>query len=328
MTRRFGSRGVLGALALVLGAGIVATPAEAAARPLSEKMTERVVTTAVDESLASLERPENQRRLGAIIGSPELREGLQKLSASIVEGVVDGMVASSKRNGLGVDGKQTRSFIEKQIAPATATVVHRVVDAALDAALSEENAQKAARFGEVATRGVIRGLATGLEEDLGPALTRTMGRDLGPAIGNMLGVHVLPAVGRGLGSAPMQSAIGRTTGAIASNIVHGADDAIAEVQAEDGQPDSKGTLSVFGDNIALGYAVAVFFAFAFAALLIVMTVFLVRNNRRQRELERQGRTREQVMLDLLDQLGRDHPTMKTDLEALIRDQLRPEAEPK
>lgn len=305
----------------------MAAPGEVSARPLSEKVTERVVTTAVDESLASLERPENQRRLGAIIGSPELREGLQKLSASIVEGVVDGMVASSKRNGLGVDGKQTRSFIEKQIAPATATVVHRVVDAALDAALSEENARKAAHFGEVATRGVIRGLATGLEEDLGPALSRTMGRDLGPAVGNMLGVHVLPAVGRGLGSAPMQSAIGRTTGSIAANIVHGADDAIAEVQAEDGEPNTKGTLSVFGDNIAIGYAVAVFFAFAFAALLIVMTVFLVRNNRRQRELERQGRTREQVMLDLLDQLGRDHPTMKTDLESLIREQLRPDAAP-
>lgn len=290
------------------------------ARPVSEKVTERVVTTAIDEALASLDTPENQIHIANILGSQHMRSAITGVTGSVVGGAIDGWMDAKKRHKIAFSSRDMRRAMQRDIAPGAATITRQVVDAAISGAMSQENAERAEAFAEAATRGAIRGLAHGIEFDLGPAMARTIRGQLGPSVGAMLRENVLPSVGSGLASDEMQLGIAHTTSTIASNIVRGADHAIDEVQDKSG--DDKGGLQIFGDRVALGYMVALFFAFAFAILLVVVSVGLVRSNRRQRQIEQEGRTREQLLFDLLDGMGRDHPTIKTDMERLVREQLR------
>jgi hypothetical protein len=304
---------------------VAVTASVAEARPVSEKVTERIVGTAVDEGLEALDTDTNKRHLANVIGSSAMRTAVRGTVASAVQGVVDGLVESGKSHGIeGFDGAHARTAIEKNLAPAAGTLTRRVVDAALVSALSDENAKRAEHFAELATRGVVRGLAQGIEYDLGPALGRTIKREIGPAVAHMLRENILPGVAQGLSSSPMQVAVSQTTASIAGSLVRSADHAIDETQQQ--KPEDERGIKLVGNKIALGYAVALFFAVAFAAMLIVLTVFLVRSGRRQRQIEHEGRTRERLLLDLLDSLGRDHPTIKSDLHRLVNDELR-EKEP-
>ena len=70
---------LVGAFAFV---GALALPTTADARPLSTKVTERVVDSAVDTALEALARPENQRRLATILSSPAVTGGVHDIAVA------------------------------------------------------------------------------------------------------------------------------------------------------------------------------------------------------------------------------------------------------
>jgi len=312
-------------LGAFLGGTIALGSAQAASKPLSEKVGERISRGVVEESLEALDKQENKERLGRIMNSPQMRAAMHDLTASIVAGVFDGVRVAQTKGLMGKTdiAKSVGDGMNEHITPAIGKLTYRVVDSAIAASLSDKNVERVEQLGEAATHAAIRGLAHGLEQDLGPALAVTLDRDLGPAIAQMIERDIMPAVGRGLNSADMQTAISRTTNSVATGLVHGTDKALDQTnvtQTEEGES----RLNIFGGRLALGYAIALFVAFAFGTMLVVLTVVLVRGSRRQRKQQEESKRREQALLHLIDSIETDYPELKTDMRRLLQEQLHTE----
>jgi len=296
------------------------------AKPVSEKIGERVSRGAINESLEALDKPENRERLGRIMNSPQMRDAMHDLTASIVLGVFDGVREARKTGTTNAAeiGESIREQLDQHVTPAVGRLTYRVVGAAVSASLTDKHIAQIEKLGEGATHAVIRGVAKGLEQDLGPALAVTIDKDLGPAVAVMLSRDIMPAVGRGLDTPEMQSAVQNLTRSIATGMVGGAGDAIDTKNEQNVAEGKESGLQLFGDKVAFGYAIALFLAFALATMLVVLTVVLVRSSRRQRKQSEQAKRREQALLHLIDGIEADHPELKTDMRRLLQEQLRTE----
>jgi len=314
-------------LGVFIGAGVTTSWALAdKPKSLSEKVGEKISRGVVQESLEVLDKQENRDRLGRIMGSPQLRKAMQDLTSSIVLGAFEG-VREAKIGPLIGDmdiAKSVGDGLNKHITPAAGKLTYRVVDSALTAALEDRHIAQMEKIGNGATRAVVAGLAEGLETELGPALAATLDKDIGPAVAMMLERDILPAVGRGLDTPEMQSAVANLTRSVATELIAGTSDQM-QVEAEEDKAEGKeSSLSLFGGKMALGYAIALLVAFAFATLFIVMTVLLVRSSRRQRKQDEESKRREATLMSLLDSVEQDNPEARTDVHRLIRDQLHRE----
>jgi hypothetical protein len=314
-----------GCLGAFLGGMVAIGSAQAAPKTMSEKIGERVSRGVVEESLEALDKQENRERLGRIMNSPQMRAAMHDLTASIVIGVFDGVRQAQTKGLMGKTdvAKSVGDGMNDHITPAVGKMTYRIVDSAISASLSDKNIKKVGQLGEGATHAAIRGVAKGLEQDLGPALAVTLDRDLGPAIAQMIERDIMPAVGRGLNSADMQAAITRTTNSVATGLVYGTDNALDETNVTE-TDEGESRLKVFGGRLAIGYAIALFVAFAFGTMLVVLTVMLVRGNRRQRKQQEESKQREQALLHLIDSIESDYPELKTDMRRLLREQLHTE----
>lgn len=310
----------------VFGALLVLRPADASAKPPSEKIGERMSRGIIDESLETLDTDENKARLGRILASQPMQAAMHDLTAAIVRGVFDGVGDSTKGWAKGFRdfdmAKSVGKGMDQHIGPAAGRMTSRIVEAALAEFLSESTVARLEVLARRGTHAALGGLASGLEQEVGPALAATLERDVGPAVARMIEHDVMPAVGRGLDSPEMQAAISNTTRGIALAAVVGGDEGL-ELNKEkaEARGDESG-MQVFGGRMALGYAIALFVAFAFGTLFIVMTVLLVRSNRRQRRQQESADKRETALLAVLDRLdGGDDPAARTAARALVRDEL-------
>lgn len=314
------------AVGAMLGVTVAASPALAEKpKSVGEKMGERISRGIVEESLETLDKEENRARLGRIMNSPQMRDAMHDLTASIVVGVFDGVRQARTKKLMGETdvAKSIGDGMNDHIAPAVGKMTYRIVDQAMAAALSDKHIGQVEKLAEGGTHAAVRGLAYGIEQDLGPAIASTLDKDLGPAIAQMIERDIMPAVGRGLNSPDMQLAIANTTNSVANGLVHGTDDALDQTnitKTEDG--DSR--IKLFGGRLALGYAIALFVAFAFGTMLVVLTVWLVRSNRRQRKQQEEAKRREQALLHLLDSIETDHPELKTDMRRVLQEQFHTE----
>jgi hypothetical protein len=186
--------------------------------------------------------------------------------------------------------------------------------------LSDKHIAQMEKVSEVATHAVIRGLAMGIEQDLGPALAATLDKDLGPAIAQMLERDIMPAIGRGLNGADIQLAIRTTTNSVATGLVHGTDETLTDIKETDLEDGDDGGFALFGQRIAFGYATAQFVAIAFGTVLVVLTIVLLRTSRRQRRHSEQATRREQALLHLIDSIETEHPELELDTRQVLRDQ--------
>ncbi len=293
-------------------------------KPLGEKMGERISRGIVEESLESLDKQENRERLGRIVGSPQMQAAMHDLTAAIVLGVVDGVRKSGVTNQKLDMARSMSEGLNKHITPAMGKLTHRLVDSAMTAALADKHIGQVEKLGERTTHAVLAGVASGLRDEVGPALAATLDKDIGPAVARMLERDILPAVGRGLDTPEMQSAVANLTHSVATQLVSGTSDAMAAEQAENQRNGKESGLQVLGGNIAIGYAVAVFVAFALGTALVVLTVVLVRSTRRQRKQAEESKRREDMLMQLLDGLEADHPELRTDKHRLVREQLHTE----
>lgn len=271
----------LSALALSLAAGCGATLADPPGRrqPVVEKGGEQLSRGVIQESLDTLDTPHSRAQLGRILNSSEVRDAVRDLSASVVIGVADGVRSAMQGQGEIASnvGSSFDDAMDRHLTPAVGRLAHRVVGSALDASLTDPRLSRIQLLGQQTTHAAVSGLAQGMEQDLGPALAATIERDIGPALALVIERDLLPAVARGLDTPQMEHAVSSLAHSIAAEFVTGAGEAI------EGEVNQR-QLSVFGNKIAVGYAVSVFLAFALGTLSIVLIVVLIRNSRRLREL--------------------------------------------
>lgn len=285
----------------------LAYPTSVDAAPLSTKVTERVVDSAIDNGLEALTKPENQRRLRALLSSTAMTGGVHDIALAVVEGVVDGL--GKHAGDIAVDGPRFWSGFDtaarKHVAPAAGAVTREVVKAALDVALSEQNGERIEALAAHASRGFVRGLADGIREDLGPAIAHTVSHDLAPAGADALAHHVMPAIAEGLTAPPMDHAIANTMSSVARNLVRGGDAGIETAKVENQLQGKPGPASVFGDRLSLGVNIALGVAGALVAVLILLAVLLARSNRNQHRLAVESKRRETEWHALVELLHDD-----------------------
>ncbi len=284
----------------------------ASAKPLSRKVGERVTRGVVNESLSSLDTPENRKHLGNIVGSAELNKAVHDLSASIASGAVEGITkaASSKAEALGKGvGPKLESTLDDHVTPALRRLTSEVVRAAISASLSDRNQDAVGALTEQTTHRAMKGLASGIEEELGPALAETLVRDLGPALAIVIQRDLMPAVGRGLSSPEMQGALGDTASTVASRLLRGSEQALDDIQDENAATGEDSSLEVFGTRVAVGYAVSVVIAVMFAGGFVVAMIALTATRRRLNGVEANTRRMEDFVARVSQHLDfdRDDP---------------------
>jgi hypothetical protein len=278
---------------------LLATPASA--RPLSEKVTERVVDSAIDSGLETLTQPDNLRRLGQVLSSPAVTGGVHDIAFSLVDGILDG-VEGRVAFDLDFDWKRFDDAARKHVGPAVGTVTRNAVDAALGSALSEANGVRVEAFAAHATHGLMRGLASGLRDELGPALAHVIEHDLAPAGAAALEHHLLPAVSRGIAEPGMQASIAMTMSSVARSLVRGGDAGIETAKAEANAAGEDGAMEIFGNQLSFGLSIAMLVTGGFATLLVLLVVLLVRTSRGQRRFAEEGRRREDDLRVLVERL--------------------------
>jgi hypothetical protein len=300
----------------------------AAAAPLSTKVTDRVVEAAIESGLEALSKPENQRRLGAILSSTAVTGGVHDIAFAVVDGVLDGVhgrvtmpAVDTAAFWKGFDGA-----VRQHVSPAAEAVTRKAVDAALATALSEENGLRVEAFAAHATHGVIKGLAQGLREDLAPALAYAIEHELAPAGAAAMEKHLMPAAARALSEPAMQVAIATTMSSVARSLVYGGDAGISSARAAniaDGK--DAGPIPLLGDRLSLGLNIALGAAAAFAAVLILLAVLLARSNRNQHRVADQARRREAEWLAVVERLDQDDSEFDREkLRELLREHSRSE----
>jgi hypothetical protein len=295
-----------------------ASPRDKKKKP-SEKIGERVSRGFIDESLETLDTPENRARLGRILSSPEMQDAVHDLTAALVLGAFDGV--RTGRAGMTIDGESIRVGIERQVTPAAGRFARRVIDSALDAALTDEHIARVEILGKSSTHAAVEGLANGIREDLGPALAATLEKDLGPALAIVIERDLVPAMARGLNTPEMQLVVANLTRSFAAEFVTGAGRAIDSEAEKSAAQGKESGLQVFGTRVARGYAIALFVAFALGTMAIVLTVVLVRNSRRLRQQSKAAAERETALLHLIDNLETENPELKADLRKVLERQL-------
>lgn len=286
----------------------------------AERMGEKVSRGVVAEGLETLDQPDNRARLGRVLSSAEMQDAARELSAAFVLGAIDGLaegVVEQRTSATPVEfGPSMRKSIDRHLSPAMGRMVGRMVDAALATSLTDERIDRLEVLTERITHAAVRGLARGIEAELGPALATMIDEDLGPALARSIERDNLPALGRGLSTPEMQEVVVNLTRPFATEFVGGAGDAITD-QTGSGT-DTARSLSVFGNSIALGYAIALFVAFAFGTMLIGLTFILIRNARRLREQSEAASQRDAALSNLIDSLEHEHPDLGTELETKLR----------
>jgi hypothetical protein len=257
-------------------------------RTLGEKVAGRAAEGAVDETLRTLDTEENQERLPRIIASPPMQAAARDMTSAIVAGVFDG-VDQARANGQlpkmpdpSKIGRSIGRSLDRDITPAAGRLVHTTIDSAVDAALSDKNSGRIETAVNRIGASLTTGLANALRDEVGPALAVTIERD------------ILPAVGRGLQSPDVQDAIVRSMASMGVGAARGTQAGLAEADVKTG-----GRTTV-GGTLAFGVVAASIVAVSFAILFVVMTVLLIRSNRRQREMMDQSRRREERLLAVLE----------------------------
>jgi hypothetical protein len=318
-SRRWGLAALLGAM-LTSNSALADKP-----KTVSEKVGERISRGVVEETLTALDKEENRQKLGHIINSPQMRTAVHDLAESLVLGIVHGVRMARVEKRMGKDPTHTiGKSMDEHVTPAVGRLTYRIVDAALDASLSDEHIAGMEKLGQGVTHAVLAGVGSGLRDEVAPAVAVALDKEIGPAVAKMLERDIIPAIGRGLNTPEMQSAIANVTRGVATELVSGTSHAMDVEQAKDERQGKPSTLGLFGSGIAIGYAVSLFLAFAFGTVMIVLTVVLVRNNRRQRAQAEAAKRREETLMHLLDSVEADHPELRTDMHRLVREQLNTE----
>lgn len=267
-------------------------------------------------TLEALDEPRNQELLRRLLRDPDIQRAAHDLTAAITGGALDGVTEPERVRRIGeasdayirtvsaVVGKA----LSEDISPAVAASVEDLVASAVGAALRPENRRHARSLVDGVTRTMITAFAEstarGLRDDLGPALGVVVADELGPALEKVVENNLGPAVRRVLArefQPAMDDAFGGEDGgaagrfarALTKQVVLGTNDGMSELGMSP-SPNKKDGLGMVG-WLPLGLG----------ALLLLLSLLLVRLYLNSRTLARERARSEEMLLGILHALQAD-----------------------
>ncbi|MEZ4379861.1 MAG: hypothetical protein R3A79_00830 [Nannocystaceae bacterium] len=320
-------------------AGLVAAATLSGCAYASERVIRRSTPAAIEETLGALNDPDNQEAIRALVGDADVQDAIRELAEAMTSGALDGLSDEARAERLQAISEQmvTRLIaaagegIRDEITPSVERLVERTVSTAIERSLGPATRRDA----EALARGVVReaaatmvaSAATGLREDLGPALASVIEEDIEPALERALAERLIPALAKAMDEElrPLLKAmIAELTREAAKQVVLGVDDALVELEIVDPVERRELIRSITG-SVGRGARIAELLAWLLAAVAIILTVFLVRALLRARSLrertERMERTFD-VLVRRVRESGRDEPWIRELVEvaeATVRD---------
>ena len=266
-------------------------------------MAGQAATEATEQALAAVaNEEENLANIEKILASPEMQASVEALAGALARGLVDGLIGPEAQARRGDNGAE--QVLREQIEPAVASMMRTVVAATMDEVLATRRREAVHEGAAGLTATVIdttmSELGEGLEEDLAPALARSMNEHLGPALLERLD------------DAELRAAAGLVAHELAYQVVLGTNAGVAELAAR--QPAAEeSVLTKLGQYFSIG-------SVALAIALLTILVLLIRNARQRRILADLAQQRESTLVSLIQAMTlRDaSPEERRELVELLR----------
>lgn len=229
-----------------------------------------------------------QRDLASLLSDPQLQAALVDLTHALVGGVIDPLTEpqrAARLNRFSADflaalGAASARVLQHDLSPALAVAAGAAVDAVLTSALREDHQQEVSVLVERLLHATSAGMATGLREDLYPALGATFGA---------------PGFAASLGDIGF---------AFSQGVVRGSDAAmqeIAERKRVNQEPDS--LLTWMSKTTVAGVSTSIFVAISMGIALVAGGILLVRASRERQRIELAASRRETALIALVAELS-------------------------
>lgn len=290
---------------ITLALGLFAAPLACAHG--TKNLVSSGVQGGVAGGLEGLSDPKNKEMLVRLLQDEDIKRAAHDLVAALTGGALDGLTDDQRQAKIRAASDAyirtisaaTSEAIEQEISPALTRAVEDVLGGAIASALRPSNRRLAESMVDGVTRSTVlaftQSTATGLRDDLGPALTKVLDEDLGPALQRVVEQNLGPAVRNVIAKdlqPALQAALGGEDGgeagtfarALTKQIVLGVNDGMSELGISPSPSGSKGGLGIANWLlIVLGF------------LLLLASLLLVRGFVARRVLA-QDRARSEAML--------------------------------
>ncbi len=294
----------------------------------AEKLTRKLVPAGINETLKSLNDPENQELMRRLVDLPEVQKAAHDLAEAISGGALDGLTDEARTAKL---RQLTDQFVntiatsisrdlDAHITPSLTRAVEDIVGGAVGAALSPENRQQAKSFVDAITRTTVAALgqSTGkvLREDLGPAMQHVIEQNLGPALEHLIADRLVPALQNALDEQAIPAA-GKLAREVTRQSVLGAHDALVELQVDQklGSIDAR-LDKLFNQGQQAGQTAI----WILALVIVALGIWLARQIIVRRNLEQERASSERMLLNVLQAIQRgdtDDPNKPPDLDTML-----------
>jgi hypothetical protein len=294
----------------------------------AQKLVKGGVEGGLEGTLEALNDPRNKKLLKQLLQDKDIQEAAHDLTEAITGGALDGMTEPERQAKLrDATDKFIRTIadsvgkaLNEDISPAVTKTVEDVVGGAIGSALRPENKRLASAFIDNVTRSTItaftQSTATGMRDDLGPAMNKVIAedlgpamkkvieQDLGPALNKMITQDLKPAMEEALGGANGDM-VGALSRHITKEIVLGVNDGMKELGISLNPRESQG-LGI------LGWA-----AIFLALIALILGILLTRIILTRRSLEQERARSERMLLNVLRSIHVDGQTQPIDVDALV-----------
>lgn len=267
---------------------------------VTEAAVEPAATTAVEESLDELTRPENQDRINELLDL----EGVESASERFGRGMVRGMVSYAAliepdlwqwESQAAMEGflEQMAHHIDTELRPVLVSLAQAMTAAVLEGVASPENQRRAAQLSAHVTASIMEAIAAGIRTELGPALGQMIAEEVGPALVELLDDE-------------FNTALAETAQAVSRASTVGVMEGLREIEAA--EPDEPSAIERLTEGVAnlaqsLGWIFWVVVAIV-VALLVAVMVWIVRLVSQTRDIKKRGDTRAEVTQHLVEALDR------------------------
>lgn len=295
---------------LALAAALAATifpGCGAALREAAGGMAEEMPGRITEGSLVTLEEQETRDRILALLESPEVQDATRALVAGILDGSIEALgdearaarIAEASDTFVLAVSRSVGEALDREIGPAAATAVARVLDASLARVTSEDSLERVAAIVRTLAREAVAAMVLALRDDLGPAM-----RD---------------ALRETLEDERTRSALAEGARSLSAAVVLGAQDGLEEIRRRGELVDEPDTLLERVRSIATGGRDLVEIAVVLMALgLVAVSLWLVRSVDQQRRQAAEAQKREAAILAITAALRAGGPPPTQLLDYLTR----------
>jgi len=279
----------------------------------AENIVRRTTPAAIEETLEALNDPGNQALIRDLVDDEAVKAAVAELAEAMTSGALDGLSDEERASHL---TELSARLVERLVAaagegirdeltPSVQSMVERTVESAIERSLSAETRKRAqalaAGVAREAAAAMVSSSSERIRRDLGPALAGVIDDDLTPALERALAQRLIPAIAAAL-EAELEErakpAIAGLSREVAKQMVLGVDDALVELDIVDPEL-RRALLQDLNADLNRGIRFAEVLAWVFAALALLLALFLVRTLLRARSLRQHSEQIERAMATIV-----------------------------